>query len=193
MNYYRLLLFIFSLFSSSLLFAQKGEQTTIIPCNITFDFKGEKTLRIGPDTTGKYTIDSFPLSKELPAEKKYNDGIPCVFNYYLSYFIIHLYVSYNVDYDGAYSFLFGNNGMMSLEFYKKENKKLTPLPIDDPGLHVYGMPLTAHTIDSTVTFTVQPLFKIDTGVYMLRAKYRQKCGKQIKTKYTSEVLFRIIN
>lgn len=179
-----------------------GKNPLPCKCDVKIQFYDFRTFSIA-----NTPVDSNILKKEKKAEARYKDGIPCVDYYAFQYVKLRIYLLNYSNTDilpkGVYVDGFG---YLSIHFDKIRNGKRIPVKFDYVHeQHLVDKIVKRGQIDTTdIPFYSSPYFPIDlsqdtgkspdidTGVYVVKGSYLQKCNGKVTRKYTNEVFFRLI-
>jgi hypothetical protein len=126
----------------------------IIPCEI--DVK----LKFQVEATWK--LDSVVKEKIRVAEKRYADGIPCIYYKNLTDIIPRVIINNNTDKAFSFSHLYEkDHGILVLEFYRKSKTKMIPIKLRDyDGDVVYDIYIKGKSADSTGLILIDPILPI---------------------------------
>jgi hypothetical protein len=172
-------------------------------CDVKIQFYDARTFSIA-NTPVKRNISK----KEKKAEARYDDGIPCVDNFALRYVWVQIYLQNFSQTDIKHTDLFEDaGGFLSINIFKIRKDKLIPVAFGYPDVDYFNEVVVKQKEIDTIT---SPFFSkphgqarrskesksaasdIDTGLYVYRGSYLQKCNGKVTRKYTNEVFFRLI-
>jgi hypothetical protein len=180
-----------------------GDEPLPCKCDVKIQFYDYRTL----STKNRYS-DSIFRRIEKKAKDRFGDGIPCV--YYFAFndlglkVILHNFSDTDVLPEGVYV---DGLGYLSVHFDKIRNGKRIPMKVLYPSeQRVVDVIVKRGQIDTTIApfISVQSdpdadytkdsmrVSALDTGLYVVKGSYMQKCNGKVNKKYTNEVFFRLV-
>jgi hypothetical protein len=156
----------------------------LAPCNI------EVSLEIRNNSTD-YDLLAAAIKK---AKVHCNDSIQCILYDRFSYTVLVVHVKNTADTMNTISGYFEDWGILKMDFYRVEKGKHIPIGFYNPNIDLMDIEIPPKKVHSGYILTLSNIefSKIETGLHVMRASYRQKCGNTIETKYTNYAYFRVI-
>jgi len=165
--------------------------TDTVPCYLDIKLKGEI---IAEPTEGDSVFLGNREIKKLTSKYYQSDSSILLVDYsHLLYYRVRLLFDNKSQLDTIE--LAGVADAVKLDFFKKKGKKLLPIKLDEPcGMQLAYPSIAPHKTDTSFYLALTTdLAKLDTGDYIVRGVYRQKCKNTVKVKHTNEVRFHLID
>lgn len=159
-----------------------------LPCDVRFWINIERQK--GPSSSMEDVNVRELLAQKQEKQCEFNsmDNITCVrYDFSLS-LCLKLFFENKRKHDTM-----SIRGYVSTEILKKTNDGFSIYYKDEVGYFDFPCEVPPKSVDSIGMFLKAEFSKNDTGIYMVYARYKQKCGNEITTKYSNRVYFRVIN
>jgi hypothetical protein len=168
-----------------------------VPCFVKIHIKANRIRISRASDSISFVNDSIGYIKEQRRKSDISNNLTYVYikNLDLLHIIIY-FQNISKDKGARISEPTGKKGALKFELFKKSNSKLTKIKFNNTdAVNDFADPeVSPGEIDSSFRSLIYTDYtKLDTGEYLIRGAYKQKCGNSIRKKYTNDVHFYLID